>query len=75
MALKSRKVMGLDAHGHQYVVIQRLDTDRNPFALYELEWKQNEEGFLKRSRKLLVKYQDFDSVMFHLLQLWGYRFP
>lgn len=70
--MKTHKAMDLMAHGHRYVCIKHLDTNRNPFWLYELEWKDNKNGYPYQSKKLLVKYQDMDSVLFHLLQLWGY---
>ena len=48
---------------YQYVVIHDTATTCNPYTLYR-KWYCN--GWHKRK---VASYQDFDSVLFHLLQL------
>ena len=62
---KTRQVMTLapDYDGYHYVVICNTTTTCNPYTLYRKWYNQGWH------RQKVVRYQDFDSVLFHLLQI------
>lgn len=59
---KTWQVLNINDHGKCYVCIYDSRTDRNPYKLYK---KWYDKGW---HRKKEVEYQDFESVLWHLLQ-------
>lgn len=59
---KTMQVMNICDSGRHYVCVKHLDTTRNPYKLYrkwyDMGWHQ----------KKVVEYQDFESILWHLLQ-------
>ncbi len=65
---KTTQVMKLACCGKKYTVQFIHGTNRNPFRLYEHEWVYDKERGLRERRKLVVKYQNMESVLYWLLQ-------
>ena len=59
---KTYQVMNVSDNGHHYVCIYNSTTNRNPYKLYR---KWYDRGW---HRKKVVEYQDFQSILWHLLQ-------
>lgn len=59
---KTRKVMEINDGGVHLVCIKRMG-EVNPFYLYRVWWDGGEH------RKLITKYADLTSVMWHLNQI------
>ena len=59
-----KTVMQLDDNGKHYRVIKDMDTDRNPYSIYKYTF----DGEIKLHRKKIAVYQDFQSVLWHILQ-------
>ena len=64
---KTRKILDICEHGKHFICIKDVSTNRNPYKFYETWWNAGWH------RKLLARYQDFDSVLMHILQEYGYR--
>ena len=60
--MKTMQVLNICDRGKHYVCIRRLDTNLNPYKLY-IKWFDT--GWHK---KKIVEYQDFESILWHLLQ-------
>lgn len=59
---KTMQVLNICDRGKQFVCVKHLDTNRNPYKLYR---KWYDMGWHQRK---VVEYQDFESVLWHLLQ-------
>lgn len=70
MARKTTQIMSLNCFGRRFKVIFHHDTERNPFWLYEIKWvyRPEEYHYWHESKKLVVKYQNFESCLFYLAQ-------
>lgn len=60
---KTKQIMTMDYNGKHYVCIQHSTDTTNPYKLYE---KWYDKGW---HRKKVEEYGDFDSILFHLMQL------
>ena len=58
---KTMKIMDINNSGDHLICIKDLTTKRNPYKIYQVYWKDG--GW---HRKLLTKYQDFESVVWFL---------
>ena len=58
---KTMKVLGIHNGAVNYCCIKHLDAAINPYWLYHLEWRNG-----VWHRKLLVKYGDFQSVIWYI---------
>lgn len=59
--------MEVSVSGKTYVCIEHLDGRVNPFWLYREWWDQG------KHRKLIVKYGDAVSVLYHLTDIYAGR--
>lgn len=62
--MKTRKVMDIMLHGKRYICIKDLTAKCNPYKLYEAFWNGGWH------RKKITEYEDMDSILCHLLQLY-----
>lgn len=58
---KTMKVLDIHNGAINYCCIKRLDTTSNPYRLYSREWRDG-----AWHKRLLVKYQDFQSVIWYI---------
>lgn len=65
---KTTQIMKLNCFGRQFVVIFHHGTNRNPFWLYEIKRRVNNDLHYYWSKTLVVKYQNFESCLWHLAQ-------
>ena len=65
---KTTQVLKLNACGKKFTVLFERGTNRNPFRLYEHERVYDKERGFRERRKLVVKYQNMESVLYWLLQ-------
>lgn len=63
MTPKTRKVLTINENGLHLECIKDMTTNRNPYKLYKVWWDMGDH------RKLIVKYQDFESVLWHIAQM------
>ena len=63
---KTRQVLSLCDCGKKYKVIFDCQTKTNPYRIYEIEYGYNNEGRWRESKKLVERYQNMASVLFHL---------
>lgn len=61
---KTMKVLDIHNGAINYRCIKRLDTNRNPYHLYRLEWRDG--GW---HRKQIANYQEFQCVMWHIMDI------
>ena len=57
---KTMKIMDIMNDGDHLIFIKDLTAKRNPYKIYQVYWK---DGW---HRKLLTKYEDFQSVIWFL---------
>ena len=63
-----RQVMDIRDGGRRFVCIFDGDADRNKYRLYEITMRPSECGW-RDSRKQLVRYANFESVIYHLEEM------
>ena len=68
MARKTTQIMSLNCFGRKFKVIFHHGTERNPFWLYEIKWEVGKDFMYYKSKKLVAKYQNFESCLFYLAQ-------
>ena len=68
MARKTTQIMSLNCFGRKFKVVFHHDVDRNPFWLYEIRTAVDKTLHYYESKKLLVKYANFESCLFYLAQ-------
>ena len=68
MARKTTQIMSLNCFGRRFKVIFHHDTERNPFWLYEIKWAVDKTLHYCESKKLVAKYQNFESCLYTLAQ-------
>ena len=70
---KTRQVLYLCDCGKKYKVIFDCTTNRNPYRIYELEYGYNKEGRWRESKKLVERYQNMESVLYHLAHVREFK--
>lgn len=60
-----KKVLSI-SHGEYWCECQYDEGAINPYRLYKVEWKLNDYGYPYKSKKLVAKYADMKSVLYHL---------
>lgn len=64
---KTFQCMKLCVYGRRFLVIQHFE-DTNPFWLYEVTTGIDKYGYRSQHKNLIVKYCNFESVLYHLLE-------
>lgn len=62
--MKTRKILDICEFG-VHVICIKTDEKTNPYRIYHIKWYDG-----RKHKKLLAKYQDFYSVMYHILSLY-----
>lgn len=70
---KTHQVMKLSTCGKRFTVVFHKDTKNNPFWLYEHSCDYDEHGYLKEHKKLVDRWQNFESVLHYLLTIEAFR--
>ena len=70
---KTMKVLDIQNGAINFCCIKQFDATINPYRLYHREWRDG-----TWHRKLIVRYQDFQSVIWYVLsavirQNWNWR--
>ena len=68
------QMMKMNVFGKQYSVVFHVGTNSNPFWLYEHTVDFDADGWRKEHKRILEKYQNFESCLYHLLQLGNKEF-
>lgn len=66
---KSTQMMKMNVFGQDFSVVFRPSVERNPFYLYHTTRGYNKYGVFAESRKQIARYANFESCLYHLLQL------
>ena len=56
-------------HGHKFSVVYRAG-DQNPYRLYRHTWGLNKNGYCSEHKRLEVKYADFKSCLYYILNCY-----
>ena len=70
---KTTQVMKLNCCEKKITVVFQNNTNINPFWVYEHWHAYNKDCSLTEHKKLIVKYQDMTSVLYHLAQMPEFR--
>ena len=59
------------SHGKFWCECKYEEGATNPYRLYRVAWKMNDAlGYPTKSCKLVAKYADMESVLYHLATQW-----
>ena len=70
---KTKQVMKLTYNGKTFAVIKHTDTDVNPYWLYLKYHEYNSDCRWTERKKLLVKYDDMESILYHLVNFHNFK--
>lgn len=60
------------SHGKYWCECKYEEGAVNPYRLYRVSWHLDAAGFPRRSCKLVEKYADMESVLYHLATEWTF---
>jgi len=66
---KTRQLVNLEYKGTRIKVIQDLRDSVNPYRIYRIEDYWGTDARMHTRKRMIDKYADFRSVMYHLSQM------
>ena len=66
---KTYQMMKMNVFGKRFVVVFHAGTNDNPFWLYQESTDFDKDGWRKEHKRVIAKYQNFESCLYHLLQM------
>lgn len=66
---QTRQVLKVADESGKYSVVCHEDARVNPYYLYKHTWERNKDGYYTERKRIVVKYANLNSCLYHLSQI------